>query len=298
MIEGVTLGQLRAFVAAVDEGSFSAAGRRLGRTQSVVTQTIANLERQLGLKLFDRTARKPVIVGHAESLLADARRIVRDVHRLEARARSLVSGLESELSVVVDVMFPEASVTRAAGAFAKAFPHTALHLHVEALGAVAEMVIGRRCSVGVIGSLPVLPPDLTREPLPGVEMVTVVAPNSPLAELSSPVPVEMLEQVTQLVLTDRSALTEGRTLGVLGGRIWRFADLGAKRAFLIGGLGWGHMPLPVVADDLAAGRLVRINLEGPQTTIMTMHAIYRLDTMPGPAARWLVNGRCHTNRFY
>ena len=56
MIEGVTLGQLRAFVAAVDEGSFSAAGRKLARTQSVVTQTIANLERQLGLKLFDRTA--------------------------------------------------------------------------------------------------------------------------------------------------------------------------------------------------------------------------------------------------
>jgi DNA-binding transcriptional LysR family regulator len=132
MIEGVTLGQLRAFVAAVDEGSFSAAGRKLGRTQSVVTQTIANLERQLGLKLFDRAARKPVIVGHAESLLADARRIVRDVHRLEARARSLVSGLESELSVVVDVMFPEASVTRAAGAFAKAFPHTALHLEFTA----------------------------------------------------------------------------------------------------------------------------------------------------------------------
>jgi hypothetical protein len=66
-------------------------GRKLGRTQSVVTQTIANLERQLGLKLFDRAARKPVIVGHAESLLADAQRIVRDVHRLEARARSLVN---------------------------------------------------------------------------------------------------------------------------------------------------------------------------------------------------------------
>jgi len=148
MIEGVTLGQLRAFVAAVDEGSFSAAGRRLGKTPSVVTQTIANLERQLGLKLFDRTARKPVIVGHAESLLADARRIVRDVQRLEARARSLVSGLESELSVVVDVMFPAASVTRATGAFAKAFPYTALHLHVEALGAVVEMVIGRRLASG------------------------------------------------------------------------------------------------------------------------------------------------------
>jgi DNA-binding transcriptional LysR family regulator len=140
------------FVAAVDEGSLPAAGRKLGKTQSVITRTIANLERQLALKLFDRTARKPVIVGHGESLLADARLIVGDVDRLKARARSLVSGLESEL------MFPEASVTRAVGAFAKAFPDTALHLHVEALGAVAEMVIGRRCSVGVMGSLPVLPP--------------------------------------------------------------------------------------------------------------------------------------------
>jgi DNA-binding transcriptional LysR family regulator len=157
------------FVAAVDEGSFSAAGRKLGKTQSVITQMIANVERQLGLKLFDRTARKPVIVGHGESLLADARLIVGDVDRLKARARSLVSGLESELSIVVDVMFPEASVTRAVGAFAKAFPDTALHLHVEALGAVAEMVIGRRCSVGVMGSLPVLPPGLTRERLPGVD---------------------------------------------------------------------------------------------------------------------------------
>jgi DNA-binding transcriptional LysR family regulator len=288
MIERVTLGQLRAFVAAVDEGSFSAAGRKLGKRQSVITQTIFNLERQLGLKLFDRTPRKPVIVGHAESLLVDARRVVKGVHRLEARARSLVSGLESELSVVVDVMFPEATVTRAAGAFAKALPHTALHLHVGALGVVAEMVIGRRCSVGVIGSLPVLPPDLSGEPLPGVEMVTVVAPGSPLAKLSSPVPVEMLEQETQLILTDRSALTERRTLGVLGGRIWRIADLGVMRGFLIEGLGWGDMPLPVVADDLATGRLVRINLAGAQTTIIAMHAIYRSDTMPGPAARWLI----------
>jgi DNA-binding transcriptional LysR family regulator len=99
----------------------------------------------------------------------------------------------------------------------------------------------------------------------------------------------MLEQVTELVLTDRSVLTEGRTFGVLGGRIWRLADLGAKHAFLVAGLAWGHMPLPVVADDLAAGRLVRIKLEDPQPMIMTTHAIYRLDTLPGPAARRLIN---------
>jgi DNA-binding transcriptional LysR family regulator len=36
MIEKVTLGQLRVFVAAVDEGSFSAAGRKLGKTRPVM----------------------------------------------------------------------------------------------------------------------------------------------------------------------------------------------------------------------------------------------------------------------
>ena len=52
MLDGVTLDQVRTFIAAADEGSFSGAGQRLGRAQSVVSQTLANLEGQLGVKLF------------------------------------------------------------------------------------------------------------------------------------------------------------------------------------------------------------------------------------------------------
>jgi DNA-binding transcriptional LysR family regulator len=44
MLDGITLDQFRTFIAAVDEGSFSAAGRHLGRAQSVVSQTLANME--------------------------------------------------------------------------------------------------------------------------------------------------------------------------------------------------------------------------------------------------------------
>jgi DNA-binding transcriptional LysR family regulator len=55
--DGVTSDQLRTFIAAVAEGSFSAAGRKLRRAQSVVSQTLANLEAQLGAKLFDRSMR-------------------------------------------------------------------------------------------------------------------------------------------------------------------------------------------------------------------------------------------------
>jgi DNA-binding transcriptional LysR family regulator len=59
MLGAVTLDQLRTFIAAVNEASFSAAGRKLRRAQSVVSQTLANLEAQLGVRLFDRSARLP-----------------------------------------------------------------------------------------------------------------------------------------------------------------------------------------------------------------------------------------------
>ena len=69
MIEGVTFDQLRIFVAAAEERSFSAAGRRLGRAQSVVSQAIANLEEQLGVELFRREGRYPELTPGGELLL-------------------------------------------------------------------------------------------------------------------------------------------------------------------------------------------------------------------------------------
>ncbi len=291
MHDGLSLDQLRIFVAAADEASFSAAGRKLGRTQSVVSQSIANLEARLGVTLFERTGRYPRLAPDGRSLLAVARNIVRDVDHLKARARNLAGGLEPELSIVIDVMFPQDLLTEAVGAFATEFPETPLNLHVEALGAVAEMVLARRASVGVMGSLPILPPSLESERLLGVPIVTVVAPGSSLAGLRRSITREDVAAQTQLVLTDRSTLTEGRDFGVVGPQTWRLADLGAKHAFLRAGLGWGHMPLPLVASDLAQGRLVAIEIEGmtPRGMIMPMHAVYRTDALPGTAGRWLID---------
>ena len=55
-----TLDQLRVFLTVVEAGSFAGAARRLGRATSVVSYSIANLEAQLGLAIFDReSTRKP-----------------------------------------------------------------------------------------------------------------------------------------------------------------------------------------------------------------------------------------------
>jgi len=159
MLDGVSLDQLRTFLAAADEGSFSAAGRRLRRAQSVVSQSLANLEGQLGVKLFDRSGHLPVLTDQGRALLANARAVAGDVDLLKARAKNLAGGLEPELSVAVDVMFPDATFTHAVAAFQKDFPATLLRFVVES-SAVIEPVLDGRCAIGVVGSWVLIPPQL------------------------------------------------------------------------------------------------------------------------------------------
>src|SRR5688572_1591257 len=183
MLDAVTLDQLRTFIAAVDEGSFSAAGRKLRRAQSVVSQTLANLEAQLGVQLFDRSGRYPILTDQGRSLLLDARTSTNAVDDFKARARAMREGLEPELAVAIDVMYPMEQITRAASHSREAFPHTSLRLYVEALGGVVKPVLEGTCNIGVIGSLPVVPEELRAEPLVDLQFTTVVRPSHPLAQV-------------------------------------------------------------------------------------------------------------------
>ncbi len=290
MLDGISLDQLRTFLAAVDEGSFSAAARKLNRAQSAVSDLVANLEAQLGVTLFDRSGRYPRLTQQGLVLLADARQIASNVDDLKARAKGMASGLEPELSAVIDVFFPIEAITESAKEFRDRFPRTPLRLYVEALGGAYLPVLDGRASLGVVGSLPLKPPSLAGEALPAVTFVMVAARDHPLAALSGPIPRREIARHVQLVLTDRTELSKGREFGVLSPETWRLADLSAKRAFLLKGLGWGGMPLHLVEEDIDGGRLVQLTVEdiAAEGMALPMSAVYPADSPPGPAGRWLI----------
>lgn len=291
MLDAMSMDQLRTFIAAADEGSFSAAGRKLRRAQSVVSTTLANLEQQVGFALFERTGRYPQLTEAGRALLEQARAAASSMDAFKAKARTLAEGLEPELAVAVDVMFPIATLTAAVQAFHQAFPSTPLRLYVEALGAVVQPLLDGNCRVAIIGSLPEIPEGCASEFLLSVKALAVVAPGHALAALEGQIPQQEAARHVQLVLTDRSARTAGRNFGVMSAQTWRLADLGAKHAFLRAGLGWGYMPLHMVEDDLRTGKLVRIELQ-PHAALgpgFSMHAIHMKDHPPGPAGRWFVN---------
>lgn len=137
-----TLDQLRIFIAVADEGTFNRAAHKLGRALSVVSYGIGALESQLGAKLFDRQgSRRPVLTEAGRALLADARGVTDNVDGLVARARGIRQGIETEIALAVDVMVPSATVASVLRDFQIVFPTVNLRLHVEALGAVAALIL-------------------------------------------------------------------------------------------------------------------------------------------------------------
>jgi len=288
--EGLTLDQLRLFLAVLDSGGFSAASRSLRRAQSAVSYGIANLERQLGVTLFDRSARKPALTPAGEELAAEARAVCAQVDRLRAKAHGIAEGVEPRLAVAVDHVFPLPALVAALRAFSETFPTVSLTLHTEVLGAVAEQVASGACSVGIGAAVPRWPEGVERRPLARVTMLPVAAKAHPLARLRGPLPSRVVRDHVQIVLADRSRLTSDFEIGVFSRRRWRVLDLTAKHALLRAGLGWGGMPLHVVADDLAKKRLVRLNIEeaGAPTFEAILFALHRTAEPPGPAARWLL----------
>ncbi|MES2071865.1 MAG: LysR family transcriptional regulator [Pseudomonadota bacterium] len=291
MLDGVSLDQLRTFITAVDEGSFSAAARKLNRVQSAVSGWVSSLEEQIGVVLFDRTGRFPKLTPEGTVLLADARNIVAGVDTLKARAKMMNAGLEAELSVVIDVFFPTAVVSAAVKAFSQHFPFTPLRLFVEGLGAGYQPVLDGRCSLGILAALPVTFPSLVSERIGEIPLVVVASAAHPLAQFKNEIPKSELSKYVQLVLTDRSDLMGGKDYGVLSPSTWRLADLSTKYAFLNDCLGWGSMPLHMVEHDIDVGSLVVLEVDGmPRTGYpLAMSAFHQAASPPGPAGRWFIN---------
>lgn len=283
-----TYDQLHIFLTVLETGSFAAAGRKLNRATSVISYGISNLEAQLGVELFDRHAtRRPRLTIAGEAVLAEARLVAQGMDGLRAKVKGLLEGLEAEVQIAVDVMLPSARLGTVLRAFSAEFPTVALRLHVEALGGVTALVLDGRANLGISGPLPLESEHLARVTAGSVRMVPVAAPDHPLARMESILPGACSEHV-QLVLTDRSPLTEGRDFSVVSTRTWRLADIGAKHALLREGIGWGNMPVPMIEADLFSGALVRLPIPDNPGGNYRFSGIYRRDTPPGPATSWLL----------
>jgi DNA-binding transcriptional LysR family regulator len=291
MLDRVTLDQLRIFIAVAETGSFSAAARRLRRVQSAISQSMQSLETALDTAIFDRSGKPPKLTDGGRVLLEDARHIVHSADMMKARAESMAADVEPELTLAVDAMFPSPLLMASLKALSESFPCLAVTLFTEGLGGPEQRLRDGVARLALYAPLPTGAQDLQAEFLAAITMVPVVAADHPLAAEPGPLTRDVLERQVQLVLTDRTTLTTGFSGGIISLRVWRFADLGSRLDYLLGGFGWCYMPVHLVEEHIAAGRLKRLDIKEDRSRVFSfpIHAVHERARAPGRAGRWLLD---------
>jgi len=290
MLDGMTLDQIRTFVTVAESGSFRSAAARLLRVQSAISHAIANLESELGLQLFDRSGYRPVLTPEGQALLAHAREILLRADAMRARARALGAGVELELALVVDTLFPIESVAQAITRISLEFPSTSFRLGSQPLGGPIAALDEKRCTLAIIVGEDFRNPRVALEAIGSIRQIAVVSSDHPLAELGSRAPLGLpdLAGYQQVVLIDPTSLSEGRSFGVLSPFTCRVNTQEAKVALIRAGLGWGRLPVWQVQDDLDSGRLMRVAIPdlGRNSEVQSeAYLAHRLDEPLGPVAQ-------------
>lgn len=289
MLPNPTLDQLQVFLAVAESGSFSAASRALNRAQSVISYTIANLEAQLEMPLFERSgSRQPKLTDAGRVMLEDARRIVTDLQVMRARVKGLKAGLEAEVSVAISVMVPIHATVDVLREFRDRFPYVSLRLDTGELGTMLELVASGKSTIGIGGSVLKQDDALVIERIGHSFMMPVAAPTHSLARMERPLTLADVREEVQLVVTDASSLTDGKDFNVLSYKTWRVSDIATKHQLIRGGLGWGGLPASFIMEDLQKGRLVPLDLDAYDQSEYPIYAVRKLDNPPGPAAAWMI----------
>lgn len=144
-------------VDAIDRrGSFSSAGKELHKVPSTISYTVAKLEDDLGVQVFQRNGPKIMLTAAGQELLKEGRYLLKAAQDLEHRVRRVASGWETELSIGIDSMFSAVALADDVRAFYEVAQQTRLRLSQDTLSGTWEALLDRRVDllVGAPGDGP------------------------------------------------------------------------------------------------------------------------------------------------
>jgi DNA-binding transcriptional LysR family regulator len=282
-----TLHELRCFDAVVRHGSFQAAADAIHRTHPTVYAAVGKLEKQTGLQLLDRSAYRIALTEAGKAFSQKAQVLLREMEALSTYATQLAMGRESELNVVIGDLCPLPETLSLLRRFFDAQPATRLNLHFEAISGPWERLSDNDADL-ILHHVDASDPQLEIIPLINVHLVPVVAPSFLPFRITRSIRPDDMRAFCQCVIRDTARHSPARSYFVLDGApSWTVADQFMKKEIILQGMGWGHMPHFLVADELREKRLLSIS--GRYLLGSTEHivAARRRDVPHGPVAEQL-----------
>jgi DNA-binding transcriptional LysR family regulator len=252
------LDELSVFIAIVDAGGLAEAGRRLRRSPAAVTRSLAALEDRMGVRLIERTTRRLAPTEAGRRLAEDARRLLADYGEI-VRAVGADEPLRGRLRITAPVVFGRLHVTPIVVSFLRAYPRISIEMFFSDNNVdLIEEEIDVAARIG-----PLADSTLLARRAGEVRRLLVASPDY-VAAYGAPASVGDLVNHEAIYTSGRPVSIEWRLMEGGRERIIRLtprlivnqveAALSAARE----GLGIARALSYQVADDLAAGRLVRL----------------------------------------
>lgn len=274
---------LEAFVEAAATGSFSAAARKLGRSQSTISTAVAHLEVDLGLTLFDRSRRSPTLTAEGRALLPRAEAVLAAYGTLHRCAADLLAGFEPTLTVALSDTYQSDRFENALTAFQDRFPGTRLECLIAESGDLVDLVQSGRAQLGFVEQQGAYPKDVAADTVSeATEIALFVAPGHPLAAEKGWIGVDMLRGHRELRLsTIRQAAPDGDA-----GAAWSAPSYLMLMEMAQLGLGWAPLPRWLV-ERFSEPALRELRVRGWPKRVH-VDAVWSRRRRMGPAGSWLL----------
>lgn len=272
-----------AFVQAASLGSFSAAARKLGKSQSTISTAIANLEADLGLELFDRSRREPRLTEAGRAMLGRAQELLAATDRLERAAGQLAAGLEPRLTLAISDIYQSDRYEATLLALEQRYPALEFECLIAEHGDLLALVESGRAQLGLVAAQLSYPADIAHAAIPEQsEIGLFVAKGHPLTE-AAPLTGELLRQTRELRL--ETYIDTG--LPRNGGRAWSAGNYLLLLEMAVLGVGWAELPRWLV-KRFAADSLQELETQGWPKRI-AVDAVWSRPRGLGPAGAWLLD---------
>ncbi len=282
---GMTLDQLLAFRAVAARGTFAAAALELHKSQPAVSKLVQNLEAELGIVLFDRSAYRATLTDAGRIFFERTEHVLAETDSLRALALSLSGKQEPVVRLVLEAITPLEPVLRALSEVQALFPTVRFELRTERQAGTREALEDGSSDLSISSQRKA---NTVAEPFCDVRVIPVVRSDHALAKAEAPVPARLLRGYPQVILSDSARGEPAPDVNVLeGGHRWSVTDVAAKLQIIEAGLGWGGLPEHVVKSRIATGALVTLTVRAFDVAVIELYTMRRKGKTPGPVVQAL-----------
>lgn len=279
----MNLRQLEVFRAVCEQGGFTRAAQSLYMTQPAVSHVIAELEKEAGCPLFDRISRRIYLTEAGRIFLEKARQILELHEELSAGFPALAGQAPLRIGSGITIAnFHLPTILRRCRRL-DGFP--SVRVTVDQAGRIEEALLNSELDVALIEGV-VRHPHLIRQPFSSYDMAAFCAPSHPLAT-RSPLSLDDLLTAELLLREPGSAIRDAFDSALLlrdrcAEPAWTSVNSPALAAAAREGLGVAVLPACLTEADVAAGRLVRLEVEGLTLRNQNQLVVHRDKTITPP----------------